>query len=108
MRSPQFLREGNVGTRVSSAYMRGVKPRYAPALDDFRNLAWSSMVATKPNAVMTPTPETDMRCRTGMPAGVFNLVNGDGPTVGDAMSRHPGIDMTSFTGSASQSDSSRP
>jgi len=35
----------------------------------------------------------------GVPAGVFNLVNGDGPTVGDAMSRHPGIDMMSFTGS---------
>jgi aldehyde dehydrogenase (NAD+) len=35
----------------------------------------------------------------GVPAGVFNLVNGDGPTVGDAMSKHPDIDMMSFTGS---------
>ena len=35
----------------------------------------------------------------GVPAGVFNLVNGDGPTVGEAMSSHPGIDMMSFTGS---------
>jgi aldehyde dehydrogenase (NAD+) len=35
----------------------------------------------------------------GVPAGVFNLVNGDGPTVGEAMSLHPGIDMMSFTGS---------
>ncbi|MGO4317911.1 aldehyde dehydrogenase family protein [Agrobacterium sp. MCAB5] len=35
----------------------------------------------------------------GVPAGVFNLVNGDGPTVGDAISRHPDIDMVSFTGS---------
>jgi aldehyde dehydrogenase (NAD+) len=35
----------------------------------------------------------------GVPAGVFNLVNGDGPGVGEAMSRHPGIDMMSFTGS---------
>jgi len=35
----------------------------------------------------------------GVPAGVFNLVNGDGPTVGEAMSAHPGIDMMSFTGS---------
>ncbi len=35
----------------------------------------------------------------GVPAGVFNLVNGDGPTVGNAMSSHPGIDMMSFTGS---------
>ncbi len=34
----------------------------------------------------------------GVPAGVFNLVNGDGPGVGESMSRHPGIDMMSFTG----------
>ena len=35
----------------------------------------------------------------GVPAGVFNLVNGDGPTVGTALSSHPDIDMVSFTGS---------
>ena len=35
----------------------------------------------------------------GYPAGVFNLVHGDGPTVGAAMSRHPNIQMMSFTGS---------
>ena len=35
----------------------------------------------------------------GCPAGVFNLVNGDGPGVGAAMSAHPDIDMMSFTGS---------
>jgi len=35
----------------------------------------------------------------GVPAGVFNLVNGDGPTVGAALSSHPQIDMMSFTGS---------
>jgi aldehyde dehydrogenase (NAD+) len=35
----------------------------------------------------------------GVPPGVFNLVNGDGPTVGAAMSAHPGVDMVSFTGS---------
>jgi aldehyde dehydrogenase (NAD+) len=35
----------------------------------------------------------------GLPKGVFNLVNGDGPTVGAAIARHPGIDMVSFTGS---------
>jgi aldehyde dehydrogenase (NAD+) len=35
----------------------------------------------------------------GVPAGVFNLVNGDGPGVGAVMSAHPGIDMMSFTGS---------
>jgi aldehyde dehydrogenase (NAD+) len=35
----------------------------------------------------------------GVPAGVFNLVHGDGPEVGAAMASHPGIDMMSFTGS---------
>ena len=36
----------------------------------------------------------------GVPAGVFNLINGDGPGVGTALSQHPDIDMMSFTGSA--------
>jgi aldehyde dehydrogenase (NAD+) len=36
----------------------------------------------------------------GVPPGVFNLVNGDGPGVGTALSEHPGIDMISFTGSS--------
>src|ERR1700754_2956757 len=35
----------------------------------------------------------------GVPKGVFNLVNGDGPTVGEAIASHPDIDMVSFTGS---------
>src|SRR5579883_661796 len=35
----------------------------------------------------------------GVPRGVFNLINGDGPTVGAALSGHPDIDMVSFTGS---------
>jgi aldehyde dehydrogenase (NAD+) len=35
----------------------------------------------------------------GVPPGVFNLVNGDGPTVGAALSSHKDVDMVSFTGS---------
>ncbi len=35
----------------------------------------------------------------GVPAGVFNLVNGDGPGVGTALSQHPDVAMVSFTGS---------
>jgi aldehyde dehydrogenase (NAD+) len=35
----------------------------------------------------------------GVPAGVFNLVNGDGPGVGAALSQHPDVAMVSFTGS---------
>jgi aldehyde dehydrogenase (NAD+) len=35
----------------------------------------------------------------GVPAGVFNLVNGDGPTVGEAIAAHTEVDFVSFTGS---------
>ena len=35
----------------------------------------------------------------GVPAGVFNLVNGDGPGVGSSLSAHPDVEMVSFTGS---------
>lgn len=35
----------------------------------------------------------------GVPAGVFNLVSGTGPVVGEALVRHPEVDMVSFTGS---------
>jgi len=35
----------------------------------------------------------------GFPKGSFNLVHGDGPTVGSALSRHPDVQMMSFTGS---------
>ncbi|MBC2885557.1 aldehyde dehydrogenase family protein [Ochrobactrum sp. CM-21-5] len=37
--------------------------------------------------------------QAGLPKGVFNLVNGEGPVVGEALSQHPDVDMMSFTGS---------
>ncbi len=42
---------------------------------------------------------TQVLHEAGVPKGVFNMVNGDGPTVGAAISSHPDIDMVSFTGS---------
>jgi aldehyde dehydrogenase (NAD+) len=42
---------------------------------------------------------TQVLHEAGVPAGVFNMVNGDGPIVGAAISSHPGVDMVSFTGS---------
>jgi len=42
---------------------------------------------------------TEILHAAGVPHGVFNLVNGDGPTVGAALSSHPEVDMVSFTGS---------
>jgi len=41
----------------------------------------------------------EMIHEAGYPPGVFNLINGDGPTVGSALSKHPDIEMMSFTGS---------
>jgi aldehyde dehydrogenase (NAD+) len=42
---------------------------------------------------------TQILDEAGVPPGVFNMVNGDGPTVGAAISSHPDVDMVSFTGS---------
>ena len=42
---------------------------------------------------------TEILHEAGYPAGAFNLINGEGPVVGAAMSRHPDIQMMSFTGS---------
>ncbi len=42
---------------------------------------------------------TEIMHEAGVPAGVYNMVNGDGPGVGTALSRHPDVDMVSFTGS---------
>jgi aldehyde dehydrogenase (NAD+) len=41
----------------------------------------------------------EMMHESGFPPGVFNLVSGDGPTTGDALTRNPSVDMISFTGS---------
>jgi aldehyde dehydrogenase (NAD+) len=41
----------------------------------------------------------DILDEIGLPAGVFNLVTGTGPVVGEAIARHPGVDMVTFTGS---------
>jgi aldehyde dehydrogenase (NAD+) len=41
----------------------------------------------------------EIMAEAGVPAGVFNLIQGDGPGAGAAIAAHPGIDMVSFTGS---------
>ena len=41
----------------------------------------------------------DIAAEVGLPAGVFNLVSGTGPVVGEAIAAHPDVDMVSFTGS---------
>ncbi|MGL4415264.1 aldehyde dehydrogenase family protein [Roseinatronobacter monicus] len=64
-------------------------------------------LATGNTCVLKPSEHTPLSARlyaemiheAGFPKGVFNLVFGDGPTVGSALSRHPDIAMMSFTGS---------
>jgi aldehyde dehydrogenase (NAD+) len=64
-------------------------------------LAAGCTIILKPSEVapMNAMLFADVLHEAGVPPGVFNLINGDGPTVGEAMSSHPGIDMMSFTGS---------
>ncbi|WP_284285379.1 aldehyde dehydrogenase family protein, partial [Pseudomonas plecoglossicida] len=57
--------------------------------------------------VVKPSQETPLHAfllaemieAIGLPAGVFNLVSGPGAKVGEALARHPQVDMVSFTGS---------
>ena len=42
---------------------------------------------------------SEIMAEAGVPAGVYNMVNGDGPSVGQVMAGHPDVDMVSFTGS---------
>jgi aldehyde dehydrogenase (NAD+) len=64
-------------------------------------LAAGCTVVLKPSEIapVDATLFTEVLDAAGVPAGVFNLVHGDGPGVGAAISCHPGIDMVSFTGS---------
>lgn len=64
-------------------------------------------LATGSTCILKPSEHTPISAmiyaeiihEAGYPPGVFNLVNGDGPTVGAAMSRHADVQMMSFTGS---------
>ena len=64
-------------------------------------LATGCTMVVKPSEVapFSAAILAEVLATAGVPAGVFNLVNGDGPGVGAALSGHPDIDMVSFTGS---------
>jgi acyl-CoA reductase-like NAD-dependent aldehyde dehydrogenase len=64
-------------------------------------LAAGCTVVLKPSEI-TPLNAyllTEVMHAAGLPAGVFNLVVGEGPIVGSAISKHTDVDMVSFTGS---------
>ncbi|MEU8157402.1 aldehyde dehydrogenase family protein [Micromonospora sp. NPDC048986] len=75
--------------------LQQIVSKLAPAL-----LAGNTMVF-KPSesAPLTARVLAEVAAEAGVPAGVFNVVYGTGPTVGEAISAHPDIDMISFTGS---------
>ncbi len=58
-------------------------------------------VVLKPseNSPLSARMFAEIATEAGLPDGVFNVVQGTGPVVGEALSRHPKIDMISFTGS---------
>ena len=67
----------------------------------FPALAAGCTMVLKPSEVAPYSGQifTEIIDAAGLPAGVYNMVFGDGPGVGVALSSHPGIDMVSFTGS---------
>jgi aldehyde dehydrogenase (NAD+) len=64
-------------------------------------LAAGCTVVTKPSdhTPVTALELAELVTEAGFPAGVFNVVTGDGPDVGRALVRHPGVDKVAFTGS---------
>jgi aldehyde dehydrogenase (NAD+) len=64
-------------------------------------LAAGCTVVAKPSefSPLSPLILFEAMHEAGVPTGVVNLVNGDGPTAGQAIAAHPGVDMISFTGS---------
>jgi acyl-CoA reductase-like NAD-dependent aldehyde dehydrogenase len=64
-------------------------------------LAAGCTVVLKPSEVapLTAFVLAEVAHEAGLPAGVFNLVTGYGPVVGEAIAAHPEVDMVSFTGS---------
>ncbi|MCU1600591.1 MAG: aldehyde dehydrogenase family protein [Frankiales bacterium] len=64
-------------------------------------LAAGCTVVVKPSEVapLSAYVLAEVFYAAGLPKGVFNLVSGDGPTVGEALVVHPRVDMISFTGS---------
>lgn len=64
-------------------------------------LAAGCTVVVKPSELTPSTANllAELAEGVGLPAGVLNIVHGIGPIVGEALVRHPGVDMISFTGS---------
>ena len=76
-------------------------PLHQIALKVAPALAAGNTVVVKPSEVapINAFILAEIVHEAGLPAGVFNLVTGVGPVVGEAIAAHPDVDMVSFTGS---------
>ncbi|RBY79905.1 aldehyde dehydrogenase family protein [Geodermatophilus sp. TF02-6] len=76
-------------------------PMHQVALKAAAALAAGCTVVVKPSEVapLGIYALTEIVDRVGLPPGVFNLISGPGPVVGEALVAHPGVDAVSFTGS---------
>jgi acyl-CoA reductase-like NAD-dependent aldehyde dehydrogenase len=72
-----------------------IAAKVAPALTAGCTIVVKPSEVTPLNAFLL----AEIMDEVGVPAGVFNLVTGFGPVVGEAIAAHPGVDMVSFTGS---------
>lgn len=106
-RDPLIPVEGNYhafAKRVPVGVVANISPFNHPVLIASRNLA--PTLASGCTTVLKPselTPLTAIRLweimhEAGLPPGVFNLVTGDGPTTGKALTNHPGINKLALTG----------
>ena len=75
--------------------MNQIACKVAPALAAGCTMVLKPSEMSPLNAILF----TEILDEAGVPPGVFNLVHGDGPTVGSALSSHPEVDLMSFTGS---------
>ena len=90
-------RAGGRGRRITpwNYPLHQIVAKVAPAL------AAGCTVVLKPSEVapLNAFILAEIMDEVGLPAGVFNLVTGTGPVVGEAIAAHPDVDMVSFTGS---------
>lgn len=96
--SSRVLREpvGVLGAITPWNYpLNQIAAKVAPALAAGCTVVLKPSEVTPLNAFML----AEVVEAAGLPAGVFNLVTGVGPVVGEAIAAHPGVDMVSFTGS---------
>lgn len=103
----------HLGLQISEPY--GVIAAIAPWNFPLTMACWkiAPALAAGNAVVLKPSEMTPFSClrlaelaiQAGMPAGIFNVVQGDGRTTGDALCRHPKISKVTFTGSTATGSS---